>query len=162
MRPANCLIWRRNTYTQHLWGRGKHDPSRHLSPDRRTRMGRIEISTMLPITLKVRRNRTDKSSWKFCWVNIFIDKNDVKFWLVSSFAIAEFCIWTIAWDTKISLTMRANLRDNGKILGDIAYGVWSAAAFLGICVLKLWEAALPRLWMRTHRRRVFIKLSLVS
>lgn len=90
MRPANCLIWRRNTYTQHLWGRGKHDPSRHLSPDRRTRMGRIEISTMLPITLKVRRNRTDKSSWKFCWVSIFIDKNDVKFWLVSSFAIAKF------------------------------------------------------------------------
>lgn len=29
-----------------LLGRGKHDPSRHLSPDRRTRMGRIKISTM--------------------------------------------------------------------------------------------------------------------
>ena len=72
-----------------LWGRGKHDPSRHLSPDRRTRMGRIKISTMPPITLKVRRNRTDKSSWKFCRVGSFIDKNDVKFWLVSSFAIAE-------------------------------------------------------------------------
>ena len=28
-------------------------------------------------------------------------------------------------------------------LGDVAYGVWDAAAFLGICVLKLWEAALP-------------------
>ena len=24
-----------------------------------------------------------------------------------------------------------------EILGDVAYGVWSAAAFLGICVLKL-------------------------
>lgn len=52
--------------------------------------------------------------------------------------------------------MRANLRDNGRILGDIAYGVQGAAAFLGICVLKLWEAAPSRLWMRTHRRRVFI------
>lgn len=71
-----------------LWGRGKHDPSRHLSPDRRTRMGRRKISTMPPITLKVRRNRTDKSSWKFCQVSIFIDKNNVKFWLVSSFANA--------------------------------------------------------------------------
>ena len=48
-----------------LWGRGKHDPSRHLSPDRRTRMGRRKISTMPPITLKVRRNRRDKSSWYF-------------------------------------------------------------------------------------------------
>ena len=45
--------------------------------------------------------------------------------------------------------MRTNLRDNGKIyeiMGkvwvDVAYGVWDAAAFLGICVLKLWEAAL--------------------
>ena len=103
------LVW------QYLWGRGKHDPSRHLSPDRRTRMGRIKISTMPPITLKVRRNRTDKSSWKFYRrVGSFVDKNDVKFWLVSSFAIAEFCIWAIAWDTKISLTMRANLGDNGK------------------------------------------------
>ena len=52
--------------------------------------------------------------------------------------------------------MRPNLRDNGKMLGIVAYGVWSAAAFLGICVLKLWEAALPRLWMRTHHRCVFI------
>ena len=103
------LVW------QYLWGRGKHDPSRHLSPDRRTRMGRRKISTMLPITLKMRRNRTDKSSWKFRRVGSFVDKNDVKFWLVSSFVTAEFYIWTIAWDTKISLTMRANLRDNGKI-----------------------------------------------
>ena len=31
----------------------------------------------------------------------------------------------------------------GKFWADVAYGVWSAAAFLGICVLKLWEAALP-------------------
>lgn len=75
---------------QYLWGRDKHDPSRHLSPDRRTRMGRIKISTMLPITLKVRRNRTDKSSWKFYRrVGSFIDKNDVKFWLVSSFVIVS-------------------------------------------------------------------------
>ena len=29
----------------------------------------------------------------------------------------------------------------GKFWVDIAYGVWDAAAFLGICVLKLWEAA---------------------
>ena len=43
-----------------------------------------------------------------------------------------------------------------KFWVDIAYGVWDAAAFLGICVLKLWEAAPFRLWMRTHRRRVFI------
>ena len=41
-------------------------------------------------------------------------------------------------------------------MGDIAYGVQGAAAFLGICVLKLWEAALPRLWMRTHRRCIGI------
>ena len=38
---------------------------------------------------------------------------------------------------------RTNLRNNGKNWVDVAYGVWSAAAFLGICVLKLWEAALP-------------------
>ena len=44
----------------------------------------------------------------------------------------------------------------GKFWADIAYGVWSAAAFLDICVLKLWEAAPSLLWMRTHRRRVFI------
>ena len=44
----------------------------------------------------------------------------------------------------------------GKFWVDIAYGVWSAAAFLGICVLKLWEAAPSPLWMRTHRRHVFI------
>ena len=31
----------------------------------------------------------------------------------------------------------------GKFWVDIAYGVQGAAAFLGICVLKLWEAALP-------------------
>lgn len=31
----------------------------------------------------------------------------------------------------------------GKYWVDVAYGVWSAAAFLGICVLKLWRAALP-------------------
>ena len=58
--------------------------------------------------------------------------------------------------------MRANLRDNGKSLGIVAYGVWSAAAFLGICVLKLWEAALPRLWMRTHRRRIDITSPLAA
>ena len=45
----------------------------------------------------------------------------------------------------------------GKFWVDVAYGVQGAAAFLGICVLKLWEAALPWLWMRTHRRRVFIR-----
>ena len=76
-------------YSITLWGRGKHDPSRHLSPDRRTRMGRIKISIMPPITLKVRRNRADKSSWKFCRVGSFIDKNDVKFWLVSSFDLCQ-------------------------------------------------------------------------
>ena len=30
-----------------------------------------------------------------------------------------------------------------KFWADVAYGVQGAAAFLGICVLKLWEAALP-------------------
>ena len=40
--------------------------------------------------------------------------------------------------------MRANLRDGeklyeimGEVWVDVAYGVWSAAAFWGICVLKL-------------------------
>ena len=122
---AIFFIW------QYLWGRGKHDPSRHLSPDRRTRMGRDKISTTLLNTLMC------GEIGRISRVGSFVDKNDVKFWLVSSFAIAEFYIWTIAWDTKISLTMRANLRDNGKSLGIVAYGVWSAAAFSGICVLKL-------------------------
>ena len=58
--------------------------------------------------------------------------------------------------------MRANLRDNGKIWVDVAYGVWSAAAFLGICVLKLWEAAPSRLWMRTHRRYIGITSPLAA
>ena len=30
-----------------------------------------------------------------------------------------------------------------KFWVDVAYGIQDAAAFLGICVLKLWEAALP-------------------
>ena len=128
--PIIFFVW------QLLWGRGKHDPSRHLSPDRRTRMGRRKISTMLLNTLMC------GETGRISRVGSFVDKNDVKFWLVSSFHAAEFYIWPIAWDTKISLTMRANLRDNGKILGIVAYGVWDAAAFLGICVLKLWEAAL--------------------
>lgn len=57
VRPAYSLMRQRNPYTQfsfvwqYLWGRGKHDPSRHLSPDRRTRMGRRKISTMLLNTL---------------------------------------------------------------------------------------------------------------
>ena len=38
---------------------------------------------------------------------------------------------------------RTNLGDNGKILGRCRLRRTSAAAFLGICVLKLWEAALP-------------------
>ena len=45
LRLAIFFIW------QYLWGRGEHDPSRHLSPDRRTRMGRRKISTMLLNTL---------------------------------------------------------------------------------------------------------------
>ena len=51
---------------------------------------------------------------------------------------------------------RTKLRDNGKILGRYCLRRTSAAAFLGICILKLWEAAPFPLWMRTHRRRVFI------
>ena len=31
----------------------------------------------------------------------------------------------------------------GKFWVDVAYGIQGAAAFLGICVLKLWRAALP-------------------
>ena len=112
----------------------------------------------------MRRNRTDKSSWKFRRVGSFVELEVLSTKMMSSFdlcqvltrvkfcyrriAAAEFYIWTIAWDTKISLTMRANLRDkrtnlrdNGKNWVDVAYGVWGAAAFLGICVLKLWEAA---------------------
>ena len=38
---------------------------------------------------------------------------------------------------------RRKIRWMGKYWVDVAYGVWSAAAFLGICVLELWEAALP-------------------
>ena len=44
-RLAIFFIW------QYLRGRGKHDPSRHLSPDRRTRMGRRKISSTLLNTL---------------------------------------------------------------------------------------------------------------
>ena len=67
-------------------------------------------SPMPPITLKVRRNWTDKSSWKFYrqkWCQVLTR--------------VKFCYrWncrrrTIAWNTKISLTKRANLRDNGKL-----------------------------------------------
>ena len=67
-----------------LWGRGKHDPSRHLSPDRRTRMGRRKISIMLLNTLMCGEigqisqvgsfvELEVLSSWKFC------RQNDVKF-----------------------------------------------------------------------------------
>ena len=127
------LVW------QYLWGRGKHDPSRHLSPDRRTRMGRRKISTMLPITLKMRRNRTDKSSWKFRRVGSFVDKNDVKFWLVSSFASAAAKLhYELSLEIqKYRLQCGWIYEIMGKVWANVAYGVWGAAAFLGICVLKL-------------------------
>ena len=88
MRPAYSWIWRRDTCLQfflawqYLWGRGKHDPSRHLSPDRRTRMGRIKTSIMLLNTLMC------GEIGRISRVGSFIDKNDVKFWLVSNFANA--------------------------------------------------------------------------
>ena len=68
--PVIFFVW------QYLWGRGKHDPSRHLSPDRRTRMGRRKISIMPLNTLMCgeigRISRVGSfvelevlSSWKF-------------------------------------------------------------------------------------------------
>ena len=163
---------------QYLWGRGKHDPSRHLSPDRRTRMGRDKISTMLPNTLKVRRNRTDKSSWKFCRVGSFVDKNDVKFWLVSNFVVIKIAA------AKLSLEIQKYRLQSGRIyeimenfrrIHTIAcrrqeekLGGWE---ILGRCCLRRmgcgrifghmrFEALGSRsswLWMRTHRRCVFIR-----
>ena len=70
-RLAIFFVW------QYLWGRGEHDPSRHLSPDRRTRMGRRKISSTLLNTLMCgeigRISRVGSfaelevlSSWKFC------------------------------------------------------------------------------------------------
>ena len=137
---------------QYLWGRGKHDPSRHLSPDRRTRMGRDKISTTpLNILMCGETGRISR-------VGSFVDKNDVKFWLVSSFASAAAKLhYELSLETqKYRLQCGRIYEIMEKVWVDVAYGVWGAAAFLGICVLKLWEAAPSPLWMRTHRRRVFI------
>ena len=142
--PVIFLVW------QYLWGRGEHDPSRHLSPDRRTRMDRDKISTTLLNTLMC------GEIGRISRVGSFIDKNDVKFWLVSSFAIAEFYIWTIAWDTKISLTMRANLRDNGKSLGRYCLRRMRCGRIFGHMRFGALKSRSFPLWMRTHRRRVFI------
>ena len=105
-------------YSIILWGRGKHDPSRHLSPDRRTRMDRRKISSMPLNTLMCgeigRISRVD---------NFIVELEVLLAKMMSSFDSCQvllpppICIWTIAWDTKISLTMRANLRDNGEIWG---------------------------------------------
>ena len=145
-RLAIFFVW------QYLWGRGEHDPSRHLSPDRRTRMGRDKISTTLLNTLMC------GEIGRISRVGSFVDKNDVKFWLVSSFASAAAKL-----HYELSLEIQKYRLQCGRIYEimekfwvDVAYGVWSAAAFLGICVLKLWRAALSLLWMRTHCRRVFI------
>ena len=48
-------------------------------------MGRRKISTMLPITLKMRRNRTDKSSWKFRRVGSFVELEVLSTKMMSSF-----------------------------------------------------------------------------
>ena len=101
-------------YSIILWGRGKHDPSRHLSPDRRTRMGRRKISSMPLNTLMC------GEIGRISRVGSFVELEVLSTKMMSSFDSCQvllpppICIWTIAWDTKISLTMRANLRDNGK------------------------------------------------
>ena len=80
---------------------------------------------------------------------------------MSSFVVIEIAAANFTYE--LSLEIQKYRLQCGRIYEimekfwvDIAYGVWSAAAFLGICVLKLWEAAPSRLWMRTHRRHVFI------
>ena len=106
----------------------------------------------------MRRNRADRSSRKFCRDGNFIDKNGVKFWLVSSFASAAAKLhYELSLEIqKYRLQCGRIYEIMGKFWADVAYGVWGAAAFLGICVLKLWEAAPSRLWMHTHRGYVFI------
>ena len=146
------LVW------WYFWGRGKHDPSRHLSPDRRTRKGRRKISPMLLNTLMC------GEIGRISRVSIFIDELGVlSTKMMSSFDSCQVLllpppiyIWTIAWDTKISLTMRLNLRDNGKILGRCCLRRMKCGRIFGRMRFEALKSRSSRLWMRTHRRSVFI------
>ena len=62
-----------------LWGRGKHDPSRHLSPDRRTRMGRRKISTTPLNTLMC------GEIGRISWVGSFVELEVLLAKMMSSF-----------------------------------------------------------------------------
>ena len=121
-------------------------------------MGRIKISIMPLNTLMCgeigRISRVDNlsSSWKFYRQKRCQVLTRVKFCQCRRQLIYEPSLEI----QKYRLQCGRIYEIMEKVWADIAYGVWSAAAFLGICVLKLWEAALFLLWMRTHRRRVFI------
>ena len=52
-------------------------------------MGRRKISIMLPNTLKVRRNRADKSSWKFYRVGSFVELEVLSTKMMSSFDLCQ-------------------------------------------------------------------------
>ena len=152
---------------QYLWGRGEHDPSRHLSPDRRTRMGRRKTSTMLLNTLMC------GEIGRISRVGSFVELEVLSTKMMSSFDLCQvllslncrrqFYIWAIAWDTKISLTMRlnlrdkrTNLRDNRKILGRYCLRRIRCGRIFGHMRFEALGSRSFLLWMRTHRRCVFI------
>ena len=122
---------------QYLWGRGKHDPSRHLSPDRRTRKGRRKISIMLLNTLMC------GEIGRISRVGSFVELEVLSTKMMSSFDSCQVLL-SPNFTYELSLEIQKYRLQCGRIyeiMGkfwvDVAYGVWGAAAFLGICVLKL-------------------------
>ena len=148
--PIIFFVW------QLLWGRGKHDPSRHLSPDRRTRMGRRKISTMLLNTLMC------GEIGRISRVGSFVELVFLSTKMMSSFDLCQVLLSPncrrriIAWDTKISLTMRLNLRDNGKSLGRCCLRRTKCGRIFGHMRFEALGSRSLLLWMRTHRGCVFI------
>ena len=125
LRLAIFFVW------QYLWGRGKHDPSRHLSPDRRTRMGRRKISSTLLNTLMC------GEIGRISRVGSFVDKNDVKFWLMSSFASAAAKL-----HYELSLEIQKYRLQCGRIyeIGERIYEIMG----------KFWELLPTAYGMRPH------------
>ena len=178
MRPAYSMMRRRNTYTQFsssgdIFGVVASTTRRDIC---RPTGGQEWVEEKYPQCYKyldVRRNRTDKSSWKFCRVGSFIDKNDVKFWLVSSFASAAAKL-----HYELSLEIQKYRLQCGRIyeIGvriyeimrkfwvDVAYGVQVRPHFWAYAFWSSGKPLFPTVdaypsWMRIHlsrrRRRLY-------
>ena len=117
----------------------------------------------------MRRNRADKSSWRFCRVGSFVDKNDVKFWLVSSFDLCQV-LMPPNFTYELSLEIQKYRLQCGRIyeiseriyeimgksLGRYCLRRMRCGRIFGHMRFEALESRSSRLWMRTHRGCVFI------